>query len=388
MGLFKKIFKGVKKVFKKVGKTIKKTIGKVGKFMDRIGLVGQIGLSLLLPGIGAAMSGMWGTAVGGMQAYSGLGSSIINAAGGFLNTATNLAVTAGNAFSSLSQGIIGTVGETLKLGAQKLGLGDFATRLGFETLGTSINSASLESIQGQFGKITDVFAGNIQGIDPTGAYAQARDKAMMTPEQREFVSGIQNFEMTPELEQQRLGDMENVQDMYETGDYTRGVTVGADTPDLYGPGAELPPLGDTVDTRGVTVGVDTPDLYGPGAELPSLGDTVAPQPKKSLLGRAKDKAVSVGTQAAEEAFGTTVKRGLTTAALEAVGVDTSPDIYQTSYGTYVPNLDFTLVQGAPEFRFFDPQQVDQSFINSNPYGATAAMVENYYPELLRKFGGQ
>ena len=380
MGLFKKIFKGVKKVFKKVGKTIKKTIGKVGKFMDRIGIVGQIGLSLLLPGIGAAMSGMWGSVVGGMQAYSGLGSSIINAAGGFLNTATNLAVTAGNAFSSLSQGIIGTVGETLKLGAQKLGLGDLATRMGFETLGTSINSASLESIKTQFGNITDVFAGNIQGIDPTGAYAQARDRAMMTPEQREFVSGIQNFEMTPELEQQRLADMENVQDMYETGGYTRGVTVGADTPDLYGPAQQ-----------GVTVGVDTPDLYGPEAELPALGDAgvnVAAQPQKSLLGRATDRAVSIGTEAAEEAFGTTVKRGLTTAALEAVGVDTTPDIYQTSYGTYVPDLDFTLVQGAPEFRFFDFQQNNQSFINSNPYGATAAMVENYYPELLRKFGGQ
>lgn len=362
MGFFKSITKGIKSVFKKVGKTIKKTLFKVGKFMDKIGIVGQIGLSLLLPGIGAAMGGMWGSLVGGLQAYSGVGSSIINAAGGFLNTATSLAVKAGNAFSSLSQGIIGTVGETLKLGAQKLGLGDFATKMGFETLGTSINSASLESIKTQFGNITDVFAGNIRGIDPTGAYAQARDRAMMTPEQREFVSGIQNFEMTPELERQRLTDMENVQNMYETDGYTRGVTVGVDTPDLYGPGAELPPLGDA-------------------------GVSTVAQPQQSLLGRTTDKMIAVGTQAAEEAVGSTIKTTLTTKGLEAVGVDTSPDIYQTQYGAYVPTIDYTQVETAPTMPLLNFMQSNQDFINSNPYGATAAIVENYYPQLLKRFGG-
>ena len=55
MGFFKKLFKGVKKVFKKVGKGIKKVVGKVGKFMNKTGIVGQIALSFLLPGIGAAL---------------------------------------------------------------------------------------------------------------------------------------------------------------------------------------------------------------------------------------------------------------------------------------------------------------------------------------------
>ena len=52
MGFFKKLFRGVKKVFKKVGKGIKKVVGKVGKFMNKIGIVGQIAMSFLLPGIG------------------------------------------------------------------------------------------------------------------------------------------------------------------------------------------------------------------------------------------------------------------------------------------------------------------------------------------------
>ena len=68
--------------------------------MDKIGIVGQIGLSLLLPGIGSTtLAGMWGSLVGGMQAYSGLGSTIINGAGNFLNAATQVASRAGRAFS-------------------------------------------------------------------------------------------------------------------------------------------------------------------------------------------------------------------------------------------------------------------------------------------------
>ena len=61
MGFFSKVFKTIKKNFKRVGKWIKKGIMKVGKFMNKIGIVGQIALGLILPGIGSALGAWAGT---------------------------------------------------------------------------------------------------------------------------------------------------------------------------------------------------------------------------------------------------------------------------------------------------------------------------------------
>ena len=59
MGLFGKIFKGIGKVFKKVGKFIKKGFAKVGKFMNKFGILGQIGMMVMSYGIGSmAMAGL------------------------------------------------------------------------------------------------------------------------------------------------------------------------------------------------------------------------------------------------------------------------------------------------------------------------------------------
>ena len=76
MGFFSKIFKGVKKVFKKIGRGIKKVFKKVGKFMGKVGVVGQIALGFLLPGVGALI----GKAAGAMMGSS---SAIVSGAGSF-----------------------------------------------------------------------------------------------------------------------------------------------------------------------------------------------------------------------------------------------------------------------------------------------------------------
>ena len=51
MSFFKKIFKGIGKVFKKIGRAIKKGFKKFGKFMGKIGIVGQLAMMFILPGI-------------------------------------------------------------------------------------------------------------------------------------------------------------------------------------------------------------------------------------------------------------------------------------------------------------------------------------------------
>ena len=50
MGVFKKLFKGIKKVFKKIARGIKKAFKAFGKFMGKIGFVGQMAMMFLFPG--------------------------------------------------------------------------------------------------------------------------------------------------------------------------------------------------------------------------------------------------------------------------------------------------------------------------------------------------
>ena len=119
MGFFKKIFKGVKKVFKKIGRGIKKVFKKVGKFMGKIGIVGQIALSFLLPGVGALI----GKAAGAMMASS---SAIVSGAGSFLNAAVNIGAKAGSLVKSVSDGVLKVVGKTVGTAINKIpGAGNF-----------------------------------------------------------------------------------------------------------------------------------------------------------------------------------------------------------------------------------------------------------------------
>tara|TARA_A100001015_G_C14884071_1_gene669622 strand:+ start:881 stop:1156 length:276 start_codon:yes stop_codon:yes gene_type:complete len=84
MGFFKKVFKGIKKVFKKIGKGIKSAVKGIGKFMDKIGIVGQIGLMFIMPGIGELLAQGFNGAAGWMAGYQGVGQTAINAAGKFM----------------------------------------------------------------------------------------------------------------------------------------------------------------------------------------------------------------------------------------------------------------------------------------------------------------
>ncbi len=60
MGLFKKIFKGIKKVAKKIGRGIKKVVGKIGKAFGKLGVVGQLGMMFLMPHMMAGLGTFWG----------------------------------------------------------------------------------------------------------------------------------------------------------------------------------------------------------------------------------------------------------------------------------------------------------------------------------------
>ena len=69
MGFLSKVWKGTKKAFKKIGKGIKKAFQKYGKFMGKIGILGQIAMSFIMPGIGSLM-------MKGLGGIMGLGTNI------------------------------------------------------------------------------------------------------------------------------------------------------------------------------------------------------------------------------------------------------------------------------------------------------------------------
>ena len=56
--VFKSIWRGIKsvgKAFKWVGKQIMKGFGKLGKFMNKFGILGQVGMMFITGGISSAL---------------------------------------------------------------------------------------------------------------------------------------------------------------------------------------------------------------------------------------------------------------------------------------------------------------------------------------------
>lgn len=112
---WKKVKKGVKKIVKKVAKTVKSVVKKIGKFVGKLGIVGQIGLSLLLPGIGSMLGGTAGWLMKS-------GSTILRGAGKFLNAAMNVGTKVGNVFKTITSGVTKVVGHVVGSAANALGL--------------------------------------------------------------------------------------------------------------------------------------------------------------------------------------------------------------------------------------------------------------------------
>ena len=122
MGFFKKIFKGVGKVFKKIGRGIKKTVGKIGKFMNKIGIVGQIAMAFILPGIGnALMNGIGGIASSMVtNTLGGIGGAIVKGAGHVVSAAHKFVTVGKNAFNTVTEGVTKFIGEFSKTALNKI----------------------------------------------------------------------------------------------------------------------------------------------------------------------------------------------------------------------------------------------------------------------------
>ena len=359
MGFFKKIFKGVKKVFKKIGKGIKKAFNKVGKFMGKLGIVGQIGLGLLLPGIGSMMGTMFGK-----LATSMMGSTfgIVKGAGHVINAAINIGTGAGRLFSSITEGVTKVIGDLTGATLNKLGF----TKIGSIDISTKTFPGAWDTAQKAFrdvaAKGSDLFS-----MDTLTAQNVFSQKA------QEAVAGT----------------------VVDTS-----LETSVEDPFGYG---ERPVIETAVDTS-VETAVDTSletSVEDPfGYEVSSARPTVAAAPveaQPSLLERAKTGAIERTRAAIAGAPEQLVKTGV--ANLAAIPRDIvksafapTPEVTYNVRQPAIPDIGFAGIGQEFAQPAFDPISFldqNQAIFNQKPFGLGAALYgQATYARNMQGYGFQ
>ena len=133
MGIFKKIFKGIGKAFKKVGGWIKKGWAKLGKFMNKFGILGQLGMmyiSSLIGGYAMQFLGKVGSGVMGKIAiaakngnrFAQAAETVANGVRSIAKIPQTMIKEAGRTLGSITDVVTGTVGDTLRFIGDKTGI--------------------------------------------------------------------------------------------------------------------------------------------------------------------------------------------------------------------------------------------------------------------------
>ena len=386
MGFFSKIFKGVKKVFKKIGKGIKSAFAKVGKFMGKLGIIGQIGLGLLLPGIGG-MLGKWAVTAMGSS------SAIVSAAGHFVNAAVQIGTKVGSVFKTVTQGVTNVIGETVGAALNKVGLDgvvlDVTKSLGINA-GQGINIS-----QKGFGSIMKVASnsmvevakagGNLfsmdtlTGMNKYGAQALAKANAIgpnLTDEP--IMSRIEIPEApAPQMSALDAGDTTGLiapTDNIITQDISSATALGQ----------TLPPAGSAIVTPEMSQPFEI--IKGEGiadsayqAADSSVGvDSLLAQPdEKGFFEKIYDKGVAeVGEFTSDPFKGSSEKfRGaITSKGLQTLGLEPVPEFTQNRFSSTVvlPDMDSTAIRTGRGVAF-NPMEYasNENYFALNPYGYSA-----------------
>jgi hypothetical protein len=129
MGFFSKIWKSIKKPFKAIGKAIKGAFKSFGKLMNKAGILGQVAMFFILPGIANAALGALGGAFTGAAASlagstaTGIMGSIARGAGWVLQKAGQFASVAKAGFKTVTGAVTEFFGATGRYIGGKLGIG-------------------------------------------------------------------------------------------------------------------------------------------------------------------------------------------------------------------------------------------------------------------------
>ena len=386
MGFFSKIFKGVKKVFKKIGKGIKSSFKKVGKFMGKLGIIGQIGLGLLLPGIGG-MLGKWAVTAMGSS------SAIVSAAGHFVNAAVNIGTKVGSVFKTVTQGVTNVIGETVGAALNKVGLDgvvlDVTKSLGMNAgEGINIANKSFSSIFEVAGNaITDVAqAGNnlfsmdtLTGMNKYGAQALAKTTAAGP-----------NLTDTPNVSRIEIPEAPAPQmSALDAGDTTGLVAptnniITQDISSATALGQTLPPASSAIVTPEMSQSFEDYTVEETTSQAP-VGE------RTSILAQPDEKGFFEKTyESGKTKLGETISDAPSNIFNKTFGINQPVADEQNIYSSNVvlEDMDSTAIRTGRGI-MFDPMEYskNENYFALNPYGYSAQQT-NLHQQYLNELGSR
>jgi hypothetical protein len=348
MGFFSKLWKGIKKVTKHIFKPIKSVFKAVGKFMNKIGIVGQIAMSFILPGIGGVLAQTFGKAVSAL-AGGALG-SVGKAAGWVLGKAGTFAKTIATGFKTVTGAVTDFIGTTAKYVGGKLGIGTLPN----QTLSQAFGK------EGFAGRLTDSFSklGDQASNFWNSTTADFADRGIMTVGEK-TAADLAAFGNTKAVEGVAVQNAAPVTDPI-TGELKSGFMEQAQT-DLNFSSApvEIAPSAEVVKDQ---------SWFSKSVEKVT-GEKTLGEALKAAPGKAGKYAVESLLAAPGKAVSSAATAGLA----KAVGL--GPEEYEAgpSWGGYSPQMRSQLSEAAqmglqPVMQDAYADYVTNSILNTNPQG--------------------
>jgi hypothetical protein len=410
MGFFSKIFKSVGKVFKKIGKGIKSAFKKFGKFMGKIGILGQAAMFFVMPYIGAAM---------GSAFMGGAGALATNTVGGALGAAGQAAgkvmqfvgntVSKGfNVYSNITKGVTETLGNFAKTASNKMFGTSFDAASNFFGAGDSAFSRSFGK-NSRFANLTsdNVFFEDIEKsrqVELDRKTMNTLDEVVTESASDSRAYGQTDFIADPNIEQAIADgrtnltaslDRNSVPDTQALAPKYEFTVDPKDLPSLdYNTFEELPvdPFSQenfarsVLDDAGNMVGnVDPDKVYQPSLlDRLKTGIKSAPAQAYKKAGEIADDPVGYVFNKTEESL----QDQLNLRVGQELGISEKPEynVQNISNVAFVPSMDsFSSSQsqyGAQEI--MSPRAFEQQVtLNPNPYGYTAFQYGNYMSQLAQ-----
>jgi hypothetical protein len=128
MGFFSKLWKGIKKPFKAIGKAVKSAFKSFGKLVNKAGILGQVAMFFILPGIANMALGALGSTFTGLASSlagstaTGVMGSLARGAGWVMQKAGQFAGTVKAGFKTVTGAVTEFFGATGRYIGGKLGL--------------------------------------------------------------------------------------------------------------------------------------------------------------------------------------------------------------------------------------------------------------------------
>jgi len=312
MGIFSKIWKGIKKVGKKIAKGVKKTFKKIGKAIGKLGVVGQIGMMFLMPYAMGALSSFAGSALGtvgqwsaNLLSKSGIGAKAL---GHTLNMVHKAGTFAGKVYTTISD----TIGNAIdRVGNFSKGKG-FTLSEGRTSIFAKGNERSLLSTEGY--KLPDATTVSKPTVAPTSPEIKLDFDTVAPTTDSTGMIDINALSKDVEIQSQLA---KTSADMLGTPTVEAKGLLDFDAPKI-----EIP----KIDIAGKVSDEVTPDL--------TLGEKI----KEFATGKVQEGIETIKAYDPAKALTQGVDKIIYNKALEAGGVDTTADYIDERTVINVPEM--------------------------------------------------